>query len=341
MWAALCIWWTIKYGSFIPILFGIGIPLFLTLLGSGINFLGRYSLGFSRIFSLLLNVAAFILILAFINGLFHLFDGAGSESKPHVDNTYDEQTVEEIDPFNQDESNYIPESGQQLGKGKRISLKWTDFHGKKYQGSFVLQLSSIRKSTYHLNSLESQAFNSYAPIYQSVYEKDRYFLTDLYHMLDSIRIGNQQNKTRFAHTIVSMVQSIPYVLILENDCEDPLNLRNPQIREIILSKVPCDGNAPYGLKTPTQFLESFKGDCDTRTLLLYTIFKHYHYDVAIINSAYYGHSMLGLSLPDLTGAYKVANGVKYYFWETTEKGFLPGQLDRRNGKLELWKIEIN
>ncbi len=341
IWAALCIWWTIKYGSFIPILFGIGIPLLLMLLGSGINFLGRYSLGISRFFGFLLNIGFVILMLALINGLFHLFSNTGSSYVPKVDKTQDERSVEEIDPFKSEESGYVPENGGQQQKHKRISLKWTDFNGQRYQGSFVLKLANIRESTYHLKALRNQPINSYAPVYQSVFDKDKYFLKDLYHMLDSIRIGNQQNRVRFAHTVVSMVQSIPYVLILENSCDDPANLRNPQLREMLLARTPCDGFAPFGLRTPTEFLSTFNGDCDTRTLLLYTVLKHYQYEVAIINSDYYGHSMLGLALPELSGAYKVQNGTKYYFWETTDKGYLPGQLDRNLGKLGMWNIELN
>ena len=43
-------------------------------------------------------------------------------------------------------------------------------------------------------------------------------------------------------------------------------------------------------------MTNLKGDCDTRTLLLYTILSHYNYDVAV-SSEFYGHSILGINLP--------------------------------------------
>jgi hypothetical protein len=138
-----------------------------------------------------------------------------------------------------------------------------------------------------------------------------------------------------------MVQSIDYVLILEQNCNDPSNLQSQQFIEMRNSGISCDGLAPFGLKTPLQFLSNLKGDCDTRTLLLYTIFKHYNYNVAIINSEYYLHSMLGLDLPGVKGVFKVYNGVKYYFWETTNKGFRIGELPRENGNVNYWNIKLN
>lgn len=160
-------------------------------------------------------------------------------------------------------------------------------------------------------------------------------------MLDSVRISNQQNKINFAYTIVSMIQNIDYVLILDRSCNDKTVLRNEQIRKMLQSGIPCDGNAPYGIKTPLEFLTSFNGDCDTRTLLLYTILKHYSYDVAIINSQFYGHSMLGLNIEGARGMYKFNNGVKYYFWETTSMNCYLGELGNTMQNINYWKIMLN
>ena len=340
LWAIFCIWLAAKYGSFLPILFGIGIPLLLAGVGSGINFLGRYSLGISRIFGWIMSLVAFIVMLSLLSGLFNFFSGT-DWSLPKVDDSYDQQEVVEVDPNRQDESNAVPESSEGRKKQIRVHLRWKDFENRKYEGAFNLKVENIRNSRYNLNSLVDRNYNSYGPVYNSVYNTDKSYLNGLYHMLDSIRVDRKQNRFQFAHTIVTMVQSIDYVLILEQSCNDPMVLRNNQIREILRSGVPCEGFAPFGIKTPMEFLSTMKGDCDTRTLLLYTIFKHYGYDVAIINSEYYGHSMLGLSLPEASGAYKAITGEKYYFWETTAKGFRLGQLQRNMGMLNYWKIEIN
>jgi hypothetical protein len=51
--------------------------------------------------------------------------------------------------------------------------------------------------------------------------------------------------------------------------------------------------------------------------------------------------MLGISLPLKHGAYKIANRSKYYFWETTSKGFLPGYLPFELGNMNYWNVELN
>ena len=220
-------------------------------------------------------------------------------------------------------------------------MKWKDLENNRYEGIYSLYKDEIADSRSKLEQLKGQNLNSFTSVYASIYNTDKNYLGDLYHMLDSIRVKKRQNNLQFANTIVSMVQSIDYVLILEQDCDDPSVLRDNELRKMRESGVPCVGYAPYGLKTPTEFLSGLKGDCDTRTLLLYTIFNHYNFEVAILNSEYYGHSMLGLSVPGAVGVYKSMNGIKYYFWETTSKGYGIGQLPQENGVLNYWKIELN
>jgi hypothetical protein len=343
VWAFFCIKWAIDYGSFLPILFGIGIPLLLAGLGYVINFLGRYAIGIGRVFRWIMNLVLLIVILSLLNGLFNFFGGADSRRDylPKADTSYDDQDVVDVDPQNDRGDGRVPDPGDSQRQFKRVHLKWSGFEGQRYKGSFDVRLDHLRQSSYNLKRAQGQQLNSYALVYQTVHDKDKNYLNGLYNMLDSIRSVNGQTRNQFAKTIVSMVQSINYVLILEQSCDDRRLLQNRNLRQMLLEGVPCEGYAPYGIKTPTEFLTSMKGDCDTRTLLLYTIFKHYGYDVAILNSEYYGHSMLGLSIEGINGAYKSLGNSRYYFWETTDKGYYPGQLAREMGMLNYWKIEIN
>jgi len=343
IWAFFCINWAIDYGSFLPILFGIGLPLLLAGLGTAINFLGKYSLSIGRVFKWLMNLVLFFIILSILNGLLNFFE-EGDTSRdyfPKEDNAYDEQNVVDVDPQNDLDGGRIPDSDQARRQCKRVHLKWTGHEGQHYQGAFDIRLDELRQSSYNLRQAKDIRMNSYAQVYNSVYSVDKNYLNSLYSMLDSLRSVNSQSKVQFAKSIVSMVQSIKYVLILEQSCDDRGLLQNRNLRQMLMEGVPCEGNAPYGIKTPTEFLTSLNGDCDTRTLLLYTIFKHYGYNVAILNSEYYGHSMLGLSLNGLKGAYKSLGDKRYYFWETTNKGYYPGQLTREMGMLNYWKIVIN
>lgn len=342
LWAALCCYWAVKYGSFMPILFGIGIPLFLAGFGYAINFLGRFSLGIGRLFKWIMNLLTFLFILFLLNGLISFFTNShwGGDGVP-VDTSWDHQEVLPEDQGN--ESNVIDtDDGRKIQRDKiTVKLKWKDLRNNRYEGQYSIYKDDIASSSTNIQNLKTQNLNSFRSVYAKIFEEDKNYLGGLFSMLDSIRVNKRQDKLQFANAIVSMVQSIDYVLILEEDCNDPSVMVSNQYRQMILSGIKCDGQAPFGIKTPTQFLSDLKGDCDSRTLLLYTIFKHYNYDVAIINSDYYGHSMLGLNIQGANGVFKAMNGRRYYFWETTSKGFGIGELPNETGVLNYWKIELN
>jgi hypothetical protein len=343
IWIFQCIKWAYYFGSLHPILLGIGLPLMFVLIGYLFNRSPRFSRIISAIFSWIFNLFYFAILLALLNGLFNLFTtNWGDNTKQKTESQFDEQEVVTVD------STHIPTDNRESSgenksqkRFKRIHLKWTDFEDNRYRGTFDILIDDLFKSSNNLQKLKYQNFNSYSRIYKEIYQKDKNCLNDLYLMLDSIRETNQQSKNQFAKTIVSMVQSIDYVLILEGSCNDENLIKNRTVQTMLRKGVKCEGFAPFGIKTPIEFLTSFDGDCDTRTLLLYTIFKHYKYDVAIINSDYYAHSMLGLSLEGAIGSYKRLGGKRYYFWETTDKGFVLGELPREISNVNYWNIEIN
>lgn len=332
-WTFLCIKWSIQAASLLPILFGLGIPLFIfgfISFGSYLNRIGNF---FRIVFKWIFNILALLAIYSVINSLIH-FNHSRANNQNDLDSSWNSQNVEEASSIRKD-------STMHSKNRKRITLKWKDFKGVKNRIAFDLFISDIQQSNNNLHRLNGASLNNYGEIYYNVYLNDKNSMNDLFSKLDSLQNVNQLNRKEFAQSIVSMIQSIPYVLVLDKDCSDPLNLRNNQIRELIQSGVSCEGNAPFGITTPLQFLSSFKGDCDSRTLILYTILKHYHYNVAILNSDVYGHSMLGLYLPNIQGSYLINAGIKYYFWETTDYGHQIGEIQRSVGDIRNWKIELN
>lgn len=137
-----------------------------------------------------------------------------------------------------------------------------------------------------------------------------------------------------------MVQDIPYILILEGSC-DKDDYNHNFIEEFLNScNACCKGNVYAGVQTPAQLMYDLKADCDSRTLLLYCIFDYFNYNVCILNSDLYSHSILGLAIPG-TGLYKEFNGYKYYTWETTSPGFKLGQLDNNMQIMYYWKVALN
>jgi hypothetical protein len=158
-------------------------------------------------------------------------------------------------------------------------------------------------------------------------------------MFDSIQKGNSFNKMKFAEVIVSFVQDIPYYLILDSECDASLYNDN-FIKEYLNSKdARCFGYQKFGINSPLEFISSLKGDCDTRTLLLYTVLDHYGYDVALMSSDEYGHSILGINLPYNGISYEYNNS-RYVLWETTSPNLKPGIIARKISNLNYWKISL-
>jgi hypothetical protein len=146
-----------------------------------------------------------------------------------------------------------------------------------------------------------------------------------------LKIGTTRNLDRneFADMVVTFVQDIPYSFVLST--EECLT-REPNIN--------CVQNQRFGLLSPIEFLHTLTGDCDTRTLLLYSLFKHFNYNPIIVNSWKYLHSMLLLDVV-ASGDYLEHKGQHFYFWETTAKGWEAGDLPPDVTDLSSWQIILD
>ena len=149
----------------------------------------------------------------------------------------------------------------------------------------------------------------------------------------------QLSQMEFAEMVVTCVQDIPYSFVFQEACL-PANNYEDSIKDI-LQKCPecCIGNIAYGIQNPVSFISNLKGDCDTRTVLVYSILKHFDYDVAILNSEFYKHSILGLNIPS-SGKVKLYRGKKYALWETTAKYFSAGVLPSNFDDIRHWNVVL-
>jgi hypothetical protein len=86
-------------------------------------------------------------------------------------------------------------------------------------------------------------------------------------------------------------------------------------------------------------MANLKGDCDTRTLFLYTILSHYGYDVALLSSEYYNHSLIGINLP-YDGISYLYKSQRYVLWETTAANIRPGSLPNEISNINYWRISL-
>lgn len=314
-------------------------------IGFLIKLLGKFTSFFVKGFSVISNLALLALVFLIFNGLYLFLDKSGSnkEDKARIESTSEDKKKispprpvpkEKVNPTeNYDNTEYIDQI--------EVNLSWRALDGEVYQGSFPLNVPDIKSSYKLIRSIKTHEINSYASLYTQIINHDKHRLKGLYSMLDSIRTANNFSDRHFLDVIVSMVQAQEYVLVLDRSCKDPKTLSNRAIRNMLESGIKCEAIHPFGLKTPLEFLSDLTGDCDTRTVTLYTILKHYKYNVSIINSTHYEHSMLGIDIQGVRGSKKVFGKNNYYFWETTSKGFELGFLPHEINKTAFWEVVLN
>ena len=126
--------------------------------------------------------------------------------------------------------------------------------------------------------------------------------------------------------IVAFVQDIPYQYVLSDGCQNKVGECNPYVS--------------WGIYSPVEFMHHLKGDCDTRTVLLYTLLKNFGFDPLIINSKEYRHSMLALDLPS-AGDDFLYKGRRYAYWETTNIGWMPGMLPPEMNNEAYWAVALD
>ena len=221
-------------------------------------------------------------------------------------------------------------------------VEWEDFKDTKYSTYLKVNSDYVNHENYVKKSFpELRSKQDYDGLLSKLHKESEESLYFIYKSLDSIKAKNNISFEKFPNVIVSMVQSIPYYAILDNSC-NPYDYQDQSIREL-LQKEPCQGYIKHGIKSPAEFLKDLKADCDSRTLLLYTLLKHYGYDVAIFGSEYYKHSLLGINLPRDTEnlTFKVHNEKRYFLWETTNIGFEMGKISNTMRNTNYWSINLN
>ncbi|HWB92895.1 MAG TPA: hypothetical protein VG605_13620 [Puia sp.] len=218
---------------------------------------------------------------------------------------------------------------------------WKDYADSVYEGDISISTSDMARSTAFKNQLRphGEPLVSYDRMLGALAGSDSAFLPGVYRLFDSIRVRHHPDTTGFAEIVVSFVQDIPYALVLDGDC-DP-NLYSDGFTQKYLQSpgAVCAGFQRFGIHTPVEFMGTLQGDCDTRTLLLYTLLDHYGYDVAILSSEVYSHSLLGIDLPVAGTAY-ACRGKRYVLWETTTPGIPPGLIPAQLSNLSNWRISI-
>jgi hypothetical protein len=267
-------------------------------------------------------IRVLIILLTVLYVLIHLFpsvdDGGDNTAEPTEFQTADFDTVDTLDVDVVMKHNRV---WQDSGDGSRremtfgIPLSASDA-AFQYRDTVVVEDDDGTEKTFWRN------------LYYNLYDHDKGNLAPLQDSIIAFANKNGLQKADLIYTIVSMVQDIQYNYILQDDsCA-------------VHQDFPCLGMESYGILPPVSFMYTLSGDCDTRTVLLFTILKNLGYDPIIVNSAQYGHSMLAVDIPS-EGDYFIHKGRKFYFWETTATGWGPGMLPPEMNNIDYWTIILD
>ncbi len=314
----------------IPIL-TVGWKLILPLLiiGGLFYLLSTFQPVIVRLWNWIIQLIGFAFIMFLVFGLISLFINPINNT---VKKKYATNSNEEVQKNTND-----PITGDSIISHHRI---WQDYNNKEYSGNIEVKVSDYQSVSNFRNkiSVSPQNPNQYNYIVSKIYDFDKNKLSLLYLMFDSLKTKHNLSETKFAEVITSCIQDIPYTLVLENDCN--ANRYNDKfISDYLGNGGKCEGFIKFGLLSPTEFMGSLIGDCDTRTLLLFTVLNHYNYDVAMLGSELYKHSIIAINLP-YNGISKTINGKQYVIWETTEQGIPPGVIPREVSDIRFWNVTL-
>ncbi len=333
--------------------FSSGIGIFITLIGIGfsIMLLPQIALLFpfflilfllhiipAKIFASLFRIAGFVLMIGAVIGLVLIGRNSGNNTNrpaPVIVDKPEERKVEDISITDTVDSKVKEDT---LIRHFRT---WKDYEGNEYAGMIWTRRSDFARAKKYKQGLEihQNTKRAYDEMVFLLKENDQAALSGVYQLFDSIRSAHNLAQVKFAELIVSFVQDIPYTLIVPDGCIPGL-YQDKFIREYLSSEnARCDGFEKFGINTPVEFMSGLNGDCDTRTLFLYTILSHYDYDVVLLSSEYYNHSLIGINLP-ISGKAYTYYSERYVLWETTASNIKPGILPNDISDLNYWRISL-
>ncbi|MBC8755839.1 hypothetical protein H2O64_14270 [Kordia sp. YSTF-M3] len=203
---------------------------------------------------------------------------------------------------------------------------WKDFEGDWYRMDFKIAENSVKKSKTNREGYRYTRDFTWGKFYKHMADHDKPLLNHLYTSFSKIQKDKKMSRKKFAEFIITSIQNIQYNYIKSTPCTGT-------------EDYPCVGNVRLGIFAPAEFGTNLKGDCDSRTVLLFVILAKFNFDVAILNSNQYKHSVLGINVP-ARGKYKTYNRKKYYFVETTAKGCPIGYLPKDVSTISYWDFVL-
>ncbi len=220
--------------------------------------------------------------------------------------------------------------------------QWKDNANRNYSGEFKVRddyynISRIKRDQLTVNAETSLDY--WRQVYRRLTNERIEFLEDVVNEYKQIIRKKELSRSNVADMVVTSIQHIPYCLVHDLSHEEADRQYGGFITEWHQSGGACLELIKFGLQSPTEFMGNFKGDCDTRSVMLYHVMTRLGYNVVVLASDQYGHAILGIS-GNYRGKYVNYNGLNYYVWETTYPGYEPGVISDECGNMRYWYVAL-
>lgn len=250
-----------------------------------------------------LSTSQIIIFLAILGGVNHFFTGSADIDPGDYDQVVSyEDSSYEID---------LLASNLRSDDGDVIDHSWV-FQRTRWDFSFFVAEEWLDDSERELRAAESNRTNGneyWASVYRKLINSNDHRLDNVVSALKDHGRDLNLDSHDMATFVLSFVQHIPY-------------------------KIPSNN---LELLAPPQTVQEVYGDCDSKSLLYTLIMRKLGYDVAMYVSMAYRHAMAGVST-NSSGQFKTAQGIRYYFAETTVVGPRIGQLGANWNSLRNWLL---
>lgn len=222
-------------------------------------------------------------------------------------------------------------------------VEWSDFILHRYDSRYTTstyEYAASNKRHYSWSGVTvSDELMFYHDLYEDMYTGDHVKLDSLTGYFSLERRRKHLDPLSTAEMVVTFVQEIPYVLVHDGSCRDAVS-QGGFVAEYHAQKRPCLPNVFAGVQSPYEFTHTLKGDCDTRSLLAYTLLDRLGIGASVWISREYGHSILGVEVPANSRNYKRVSGNRHFAVELTEKGFRIGMIAAEHTDMDNWNIVL-
>jgi hypothetical protein len=221
--------------------------------------------------------------------------------------------------------------------------EWSDFIKNKYKATYTTSTMEFDASFKRHNKWSEVPIEDelmfFHDLYGDMYAGDNKKLDSLARYFSSESKRKKLDQLGTAEMVVTFVQEIPYVLVHDGTCNEAI-ADGGFAADYHAQGLPCYPNIFAGVQSPYEFAHNLKGDCDTRSLLAYTLLDKLGIGASVWISREYGHSILGVAVPANSSNYKRVSNTRYFATELTAKGFRVGMIAPEHTDMDNWTIVL-